>query len=273
MKDLQLYEIQPELKNRFSVKLLHQVGSPGYRLTPHWHENMELLFCIRGGGRFFCDDRHFDATAGDLVVVNSTEVHTFHSTSGIEFFALILYPSFFEDVDFQDLRIQSHVIQDDFVKDCFFRLQEAKEHQKVGWDMLMKSHAYQLFAHLLSRYAANVPTKTELEEQEAKLRRLDTVFRYISKHYTEPIYISELARLCYLSDGYFCRFFKKATGRTANDYITEYRVEQATYLLKNTDSSVSEVATKTGFDDSAYFARACRRITGMSPTEYRKQSV
>ena len=271
MKDLQLYEVQPMLKNRFSVKLLHHHTNPGYRLRPHWHENVELLFCVRGRGRFFCDDRHFDAESGDLIVVNSTEVHTAYSKDGIEFFALILYPSFFEDVDTKNLRIQSLIKQDAFVKEHFFQILQAKKEESVGSDMLMKSYAYQLFAYLFQNYATDAPSQTEQEEQAAKLKRLDAVFRYISKHYAEPIYISDLAKLCYLSDGYFCRFFKKATGRTANDYITEYRIEQAMYLLKNTENSVSEIATKTGFDDGAYFARAFRRMNGISPTEYKKQ--
>ena len=275
MQDLQLYEIQPLLMNRFPVKLLHFNCQPGFRLTPHWHENTELLFCIRGGGRFFCDEQYFDATAGDLIVVNSTEVHTIFSEAGIEFFALIVYPSFTEDIETHNLRIQSFVPQDSFVKDCFLKIErtkKAKAENRVGADMLMKSYTYQLFAHLFRRYAADAPTGTELAEQAAKLKRLDTVLCYISKHFAEPIYTSELAALCYLSEGYFCRFFRKTTGRTAAEYISEYRIGQAAKLLTNTDNSVSEIAAKTGFDDAAYFARIFRRFTGVSPTEYRKTS-
>ena len=100
---------------------------------------------------------------------------------------------------------------------------------------------------------------------------MDKIFSYIGKHFNEKLTTSQLASMCYLSEGYFCRFFKKATGRTVAEYITEVRVEKASVMLRSTDSTIADIAFNTGFDDANYFARVFRKTTGFSPSCYRKK--
>ena len=66
---------------------------------------------------------------------------------------------------------------------------------------------------------------------------------------------------------------KKAVGKSATEYINEYRIEKASILLKNTDESVSRVATDVGYDDLNYFSRIFKRIMGMSPVKYRAAAL
>ena len=60
--------------------------------------------------------------------------------------------------------------------------------------------------------------------------------------------------------------------KTPFEYLLEYRVEMSKKLLKNPKVSVMEAAVQTGFSSAAYYGKIFRRLCGMTPGEYRKQS-
>ena len=68
--------------------------------------------------------------------------------------------------------------------------------------------------------------------------------------------------------------FKEATGETIHRYITAYRLERAKDLLSDPrQPKVTEVAARAGFADANYFARAFRKETGLSPSEFRDRAL
>jgi len=91
----------------------------------------------------------------------------------------------------------------------------------------------------------------------------------IENQFTEPLRIEDVANSVYVSADWLTRLFVSATGRTPRDYVRYLRIERAKALLLSSLDSITEIAGKSGFGDSAYFARAFRQATGMSPREYR----
>ena len=65
--------------------------------------------------------------------------------------------------------------------------------------------------------------------------------------------------------------FKAATGVKLTEYINKYRVDKAATLLLNSDDSVSDIASKVGFDNLNYFDRIFKRYKKLSPKKYKKQ--
>jgi len=96
------------------------------------------------------------------------------------------------------------------------------------------------------------------------------VLAYTAQHYNEPISIAEISRAAFLAAGYFCRFFKKAIGRSPMAYINEYRIRQSMQLLKETDLSVMEICLDCGFNNLGNFLRQFRKYTGTTPLKYKK---
>ena len=78
-----------------------------------------------------------------------------------------------------------------------------------------------------------------------------------------------LAETSYVTESYFCRFFKKVTGVTVTDYLNKFRIEKAAYLLKNTTASIGRVSELIGFDDTNYFSRIFKKYTGMTSSQSR----
>ena len=68
---------------------------------------------------------------------------------------------------------------------------------------------------------------------------------------------------------YLSNLFKKETGRTITDFISQRRVEQASNLLRTTAMQVQDVAICCGIPDANYFSKVFKKYTGMSPAEYR----
>jgi len=97
----------------------------------------------------------------------------------------------------------------------------------------------------------------------------ETVKRYINHHLNQPLSVTELANMVYLSVPYFSKLFKKKNGVGCNYYIVQQRMERAKSLLRNTTMKVSLVAEKVGYGDIKYFSLTFKKYTGCAPAEYR----
>jgi len=82
MNDLKLYENISELVERFPIKVRKYSVT---QFTPHWHEHIEILYVLSGGGRFFCNAKASDAHSCETVFVNSGELHSFSSEEMTEY--------------------------------------------------------------------------------------------------------------------------------------------------------------------------------------------
>lgn len=84
--------------------------------------------------------------------------------------------------------------------------------------------------------------------------------------------IGEAAEACHVSQEHLTRCFKRETGQTPLQYLTKLRLENALFLLLNTDDTVDTIARSCGFLNGNYFAKVFRRYLQCSPEEYRKRS-
>ena len=101
----------------------------------------------------------------------------------------------------------------------------------------------------------------------------DSICDYIKQHYHEDISLQDVAGYLSYSDAYFCRIFKQCFDRSFLAYLTEYRVDRAKELLEDFSVNIKDVSYKVGYRDSNYFAKVFKRIAGVTPTEYRIQTL
>lgn len=95
------------------------------------------------------------------------------------------------------------------------------------------------------------------------------VIQYIEKHYNEKIHLQDLAQQYGVSSTYLSQRFKKEVGFGIHAYLTEYRIMQATYLLK--ENSVAETCYLCGFCDSSHFIAAFKKRFDITPAVYKKK--
>lgn len=98
-----------------------------------------------------------------------------------------------------------------------------------------------------------------------------SIRNYIDANYMEDISLQTAASAMNYSDAYFCKIFKQCFDKSFIVYLSEYRVERAKELLADIVINVKDISQKVGYRDSNYFAKVFKRVTGVTPTEYRMQ--
>jgi len=96
------------------------------------------------------------------------------------------------------------------------------------------------------------------------------VTAYMEEHLAERISLATLAQLVRLSPYHFCRAFKQSFGLPPHRYHTRCRIERAKKLLATRASSVTDIGLTVGFSETSSFTAAFRRVTGHTPTGYRR---
>ena len=115
--------------------------------------------------------------------------------------------------------------------------------------------------------------KQEKEKDSGKIPNLfvQKAADYIKLNYSEKISIKEIADQLYLSPNYLSELFKKHTGKTISEYLTEYRLEKACQLLDHAEYRVGDVSGMVGIHDGRYFSNMFKKKYRMTPTEYRNR--
>ncbi|MGN0081151.1 MAG: helix-turn-helix domain-containing protein [Bacteroides fragilis] len=128
--------------------------------------------------------------------------------------------------------------------------------------------ANKLCAEMLEDYVSRVQ---ELKKNPSVSNLIRNTCEYIKSHLTEDISIQELAKRTGYTEYYFSHKFKKELGCSVNEYILNEKIEQAKLLLAGTTESIQSISDNLAFSNRCYFYTCFQKITGLSPTEFRKQ--
>lgn len=93
---------------------------------------------------------------------------------------------------------------------------------------------------------------------------------YIKENLAEKLTLEDAAEHVSLSKSYFCRILKDELGYTFTEYVNHLRVERAKLYLRDSTMSIADIAYAVGFDDQSYFTRIFKKLTNVSPGQYRK---
>lgn len=152
-------------------------------------------------------------------------------------------------------------------------------------DYILKPIDYEELNQILTQVVERRNKKPELEQipeqiihdlvkKEAQEKQDDVIHQakhYILKHIQENIYVEEIADEVHLNAQYLMRLFRKETGFSILEYITEERIKLAKELLIQTDYPINRVADNVGYGNYSYFTKIFKKNVGQAPAAFRSE--
>ena len=121
------------------------------------------------------------------------------------------------------------------------------------------------FEQFLPKAAALIRQKKEATDPIANF-----VIQYIENHYSEDLSLDIVAEKLNITGAYLSTYFKEKTGINFSDYLNELRMNKAKQLLQSSDLRIQDVAARVGYHNVNSFIRMFKKVTGLSPGEFRK---
>lgn len=274
MQSLELYEQKIISDSEFPVQMfVNDVDKKVWYFKEHWHEHIELHYVLEGKTTLRLGQREIPAREGNLVIVNSNELHAGYCDGTHMRVLVIIFDmgDFYQELADRNVIFQSLVEKDEEIDRIMSAIQKEYSEQKIGYRLICKGELLHLIVHLAREYAAEVLTERESDSRKRRLERLNTVLNYIQANYTRQISNRELADIIHLSEDRFNHLFKESMGIPPLQYINEIRMKKAMNLLKRKEGTVVEIADSVGFTDYNHFGRQFRRYYGCTPSEILKK--
>ena len=146
-----------------------------------------------------------------------------------------------------------------------FRLQEEMDRRRPGYRFLACVHLMNLIGFVSRCYSM------EPQPSLRPLLKMGEVLSFIECHYQEPITIRQLTKIAGMSESTLMRTFQRVMKRSPVDHVIRVRVSRACQLLQRPETRITEVAFQCGFNDSNYFSRQFRKVTGLTPRQFRSR--
>ena len=117
-------------------------------------------------------------------------------------------------------------------------------------------------------YAA-VSGRVERSRERRNSELVSQIKAFVDAHYREAVSLSDLSERFHLSTSYISLLFNKHLGENFSDYVTARRIEKAKEQLTHSDSRIYEIAEAVGYSDAYYFSTCFKRVTGVTPSQFR----
>lgn len=255
----------------------------------HWHDYIEVIFQTSGETVIILDGRNYRLLPGDMVFINTREVHLIYGYDGASYICLrfdpeILYTTARSSFEYRYLRPLTDF---EFKPQQHFNAQELRSSgldamiwsvyreisaKDFGYELAVRASLTNIYLWVLRRWKQKGmihETKEGLTERQIVV--LQKIFDYVEEHYAEPITAQDAAEIAEMTYTYFSRFFKRAVGKSFTDYLNHFRLLEAEKRLMQSDDSITDITTSVGFTSSSYFISQFKQAKGESPLQYRKK--
>lgn len=130
-------------------------------------------------------------------------------------------------------------------------------------------NAVEMTGKLYETLALFMKNATIPEQQNTALEYVQTAVAYITANYSYPITIEDIAQYVGVSRSHLFRSFETVLKQSPKEYLTDFRIRQASYLLEHSGLSITAIANSVGFDNGLYFSKTFHKHKGMSPRAYK----
>lgn len=245
---------------------------------PHTHCFYQLIFCKKGGGYISVGNGLYTAQENCVYLAKPGTSHGFDQCDKMlileikfnAFGKLAEHINRLPDVFIpRDIALSEHLLD---------QVSAEEENRTVYFDDAARCALHLFFIEAIRQFGVALPLKNSVhsakgsdmvkENGDILILQLKD---YIDAHLHEDLTLEELAARVHFNKTYFVQRFKSLWGVPPMKYVNNLRCQKAKYLLADTELSVSDISTRTGFQSPHYFSAVFKKYTGMSPYAFRKQ--
>ncbi|MGH9754212.1 MAG: AraC family transcriptional regulator [Blastocatellia bacterium] len=245
------------------VRLTETRYQSGLSIPRHAHELACFVLVVKGSFRETIERRARDCGPLTLIYRPAGEVHSNHfHRSGGQCLNIELEPEWMERVRRYSIRLNdSAEFRGGAPAWLAVRLyREFRQPDEVS--------PLTIEACMLEIVAASAREQRKAVERKVP-RWLVRAEEFLRAHYSESLTVAEVADAAAVHPAHLARVFRASFGCTIGEYLRQLRVEFASRELIASDLPLSEIAAATGFYDQSHFTRTFKRMTGLTPTEFR----
>ncbi|MGY6649675.1 AraC family transcriptional regulator [Wenyingzhuangia sp. IMCC45574] len=256
--------------------------------TPwHYHEDLELTYILKSSGIRHVGNHIDNFTKGDLVLIGKNVPHCWKNdtdykngaiSSCIQWNESVFKNLLDSNLDLQNIQqlIHQSEVGIKFTNPSF-NLRMGERIKKMA-----ELEAGKKFIELLDilNELANCKSKFLLSVKENASQyskktdtRIKAILDHIDASYSEKICIKDMTDITFMTEGAFCKYFKKQFKKSFTNYLNEFRVRKACILLQETDDKLFEIGAKCGYENLSFFHRQFKKYTQMTPREYRNKTL
>lgn len=222
----------------------------------HKHRNYEIIVYMENNGCFCTPDKKTRVSKGNIIIVPPDTLHGSLMNSGIE--RIYISGEFSQIFNFTEPVIVSDNDNNDGLTLA-----------KIIYNNRFENPDY--VASLCNAFAHFLLCNINMDDNISVA--IKEIIHEITENFHNPdIVLCHILNKSGYAEDYIRSCFKKMTGKTPTEFLTEIRVSHARYLIDVYTSglSLSDIAEKCGYDDYIYFSRRFKQITGVSPRSYKK---
>lgn len=244
----------------------------------HYHDCHQILFITQGTASVTVNGRRYQVGAGSLVIFSRLEHHAVTNQSqDYQRYILELAPQI---PDKEAYRLYSvlfnrpagfrNILNVPQEQQAFQRIFEAIRSEYASRNTMRDEMLELLVQQLLIMVYRQTPEAFSAVEED----HIELVYRLQTRFHREfgtKFVLSELAEEYSISVSYLSHLFKMATGNSVMDYLQSCRIAEAKKCLAETAMRIGEIVEHCGFSDASNFSRTFRKVTGLSPSEFREK--
>lgn len=251
----------------------------------HNHNYIELNFVVKGSMEQIINDKVVQLKEGEIILLNQFISHEIKASKKDDLIVnFIIHPAYFDSI--YSLLNQGNIIQS-FVVDSRYEIADKGQYllfhsaelegvQQIMSTLLEEMHRSNEFSDAMIKLQTGIllvelmknPQKIEQKLVNHNYASMVEIFNYVEKNYKNAS-LSILSKQMNQSYTAMSRFIKQETGLTFKQLIQEKRLRVACYLLSKTKISVTDIASKVGYDNFSYFYSLFKMKNQMTPKVYR----
>lgn len=247
----------------------------------------ELIYVVRGTGIQIINNNQFQYRAGNLFLVTPQDIHSFEILTPTKFFFL-RFNEYYIKTNSQNglhdtvqrmeyiLQNASHrpgcILKNTVDKPLIASLIESVINEQTNQQIYHQKITEQIVNAIITIVARNIALKLPKNIKEATGETVLEILHYIQENIYNPkqLKASVISEHFNISLNYLGKYFKKQTGETLQEYISNYKLRLIEARLLNSDMRINEIADELHFSDESHLNKVFRKHKGINPSEFRK---